>query len=126
MVSDVFVKRVVFNRMNVKVVCLNEDGNFVELMPMGNVPLPKYEPGICYIVTDEEYEKYKNSERGAHDFVHIVGRPSVGRANTKFVYLESYEEVSNDTKTKLRITPNSETQYMKKDPESKMHRILSI
>ena len=126
MVSDMFVMRLVFNRLKKPIRCLDEDGNFIELMPMGDAPLPKYEHGICYITTVEEYEKMKNTARGALDFVHPMDEAAIGRASTKFYYLESFEETARDSRNKLRITPSSNTSYEKKDPNSKIHRILGI
>ena len=126
MASDMFVRRLVFNRLKKPIRCLNEDGSFIELMPMGDVPLPKYERGICYITSVEEYEKMKNTARGALDFVHPMDGAAIGRANTKFYYLESFEETARESHNKLRITPSSDTSYKIKDPNSEIHRMLGI
>lgn len=118
-----FDQRLVYNKTEELLTCYNNQGTLVELLPDPS-DLPDFEFGIVYIVTDEDYRKYKSMGRTGKDFVRVKSR-SVGRGSVDIAYLESFEEYDEDHK-RVAITPCSIMSYERNDPEGSVHNTLDV
>lgn len=118
---DIFQSRLVYNRTGRAVTCYNNEGNFVELEPNTDEPIPDFEFGIIYVVSQSEYEKLKKSGRTTKDLARIC-RQERGRANVSVVYLESYD--LREMNEPIKIIPCSVASYVRNDPDENVHHVL--
>lgn len=124
--KNTFSSRLVYNRTDKPIVSYNCEGNFIELLPVQNTPIPDYKFGVVYIVTSKEYHRIKKSGRRTDDLIHVMGKGpfNVGRCGIKFSYLQSFDNLSGDEK--MNITPCSELSYQRNDPWGKAHRFIAV